>query len=63
MAKTKMEIIDDLREREIELVEAEHKIRILTDALMEICAGVPSDKWVFDIANTALTRIKNVRSI
>ena len=63
MAKTKAEIIDDLRECEIELAKAEHKVRILTDALMEICAGVPCDKWVFDVANAALTRIKNVRSI
>ena len=62
-AKTKAEIIDDLRECEIELAKAEHKVRILTDALMEICAGVPCDKWVFDVANAALTRIKNVRSI
>ena len=27
---------------------------VAVDALREICAGVPSDKWVFDTANKAI---------
>ena len=37
-----------------ELARTRKALDVAVDALKEICAGVPSDKWVFDTANKAI---------
>lgn len=39
------------------LIDAKKKLDDAVDALREICAGVPSDKWVFDTANKAINEL------
>lgn len=39
---------------EQELDRTRKALDVAVDALREICAGVPSDKWVFDTANKAI---------